>query len=160
MHVGQPSITWIRVAQCRKMAGVETFEHLSRTPTVLLTTRRRDGRTVDTPMNFAVDAAGRGYFRTWPNAGKVKRLANFPGVRVCRCTRNGHPQGSDQPALARRLAGAEAERARRVLAAKYPITHRWLGPVVDRIRRMQPVYYELTPTDEPTPWTGRPEPVS
>lgn len=132
---------------------METLEHLARTPTVLLSTRRRDGRIVHTPMNLAVDDRGFGYFRTWPDSGKVKRLANFPGVRVCRCTRNGHPQSSDQPALASRLAGAEAEHARQTLNAKYR-SHRWLAPAVDRLRRRQPVYYRLEPADEPTPWTG------
>jgi len=133
---------------------METLEHLSRTPTVLLSTRRKDGQIVDTPMNFAVDAQGFGYFRTWPNAGKVKRLANFPGLRVCRCTRNGHPQGSDQPAIAVRLSGADADHARRTLIAKYPKTHGLLAPLIDRLRGMQPLYYRVTPVDEPTPWRG------
>lgn len=136
---------------------MENFEHLRATPTILLTTRRRDGRTVDTPINFAVDADGFGYFRTWPDAGKVKRLANFPGVRICRCSRLGHAQGSDQPAVAARLSGAEADHARRTLAAKYR-SHRTLAPWIDRIRRMQPVYYRLIPAEEPTPWTGTTEP--
>ncbi len=136
------------------MVVMETLEHLSHPPTVLLSTRRKDGRVVDTPINFAVDAAGFGYFRTWPNSGKVKRLANFPGVRICRCTRNGHPQGSDQPALATRLSGAEADHARRTLIAKYPKSHGLLAPLIDRARRLPPLYYRLTPVEEPTPWDG------
>ncbi|MGI8667274.1 MAG: hypothetical protein ACR2N4_14815, partial [Jatrophihabitans sp.] len=84
-------------------ALVENFEHLRRADTVLLTTRRRDGRTVDTPVNVAVDEAGRGYFRTWASSGKAKRLANFPGVRLAPCSRRGRPPGSDQPGLAPRL---------------------------------------------------------
>lgn len=135
---------------------METLEHLSRTPTVLLSTRRRDGRIVGTPVNLAVDGDGFGYFRSWPDAGKVKRLANFPGVRICRCSRNGHAQGSDQPALATRLSGADAEHARRTLAGKYRFTHGRLAPWVDRLRGMQPVYYRLTPVEEPTPWDGLP----
>src|SRR5436305_14827720 len=92
---------------------MESFEHLRRTHTVLLSTRRRDGRVVDTPVNLAVDADGTGYFRTWSTAAKAKRMANFPGVRVAPCRPNGRPTGSDQPAFATRLDGADAEYARR-----------------------------------------------
>ncbi|HEX2903454.1 MAG TPA: PPOX class F420-dependent oxidoreductase [Jatrophihabitans sp.] len=138
---------------------METLDELRRTYTVLLTTRRRDGRVVHTPVNFAVDSLGIGYFRTWSSAGTVRRLANFPGVRLCRCSRNGHAQSSDQPAVATRLAGAEVADARRALAAKYPLSHGLLAPLVDRVRRVRPVFYRVVPAEEPTPWTGQPEAV-
>ncbi|HTZ43015.1 MAG TPA: PPOX class F420-dependent oxidoreductase [Jatrophihabitans sp.] len=133
---------------------METFEHLRRTRTVLLTTRRRDGRTVDTPVNLAVDAEGAGYLRTWPAAGKVKRLANFPGVRVAPCTMRGRPTGSDQPAVATRLAGPDAERAERALARRFPLLHGRLVPLLNRLSHRDSVFYRLEPADEPTPWTG------
>ncbi|MEO6701656.1 MAG: PPOX class F420-dependent oxidoreductase [Jatrophihabitantaceae bacterium] len=135
---------------------METFEHLRRARTVLLTTRRRDGRTVDTPVNLAVDEAGIGYFRTWSTAGKAKRLANFPGVRLAPCSVNGHPQGSDQPALTERLSDAEAVRARRLLAKQYPVLHGVLVPAIHRLQRRQTVYYRAVPAEEPTPWDGPP----
>ena len=133
---------------------MENFEHLRRAETVLLTTRRRDGRTVDTPVNLAVAADGAGYFRTWTTAGKVKRLANFPGVRVAPCTRRGRPTGSDQPALASRLAGAAAEQAARSLASRFPVIQGWLVPLAHRLARRETVYYRLEPAAEPTPWQG------
>ncbi len=133
---------------------METLDHLRATPTVLLTTRRRDGRVVHTPINFAVDDRGFGYFRTWDGAGKVKRLANFPGVRICRCSRNGHAQSSDQPAIAIRLSGADAEHARRTLVTKYPWSHGKLAPLIDRLRGWRPLFYRIEPVEEPTPWTG------
>jgi PPOX class probable F420-dependent enzyme len=135
---------------------MENFEHLRRARTVLLSTRRRDGRTVPTPVNLAVDVDGTGYFRTWSTAGKARRLANFPGVRVAPCSVNGRAQGSDQPALASRLSGADAERARRLLAEQFPVLHGALVPWLHRLRRLQTVYYRLVPADEPTPWQGRP----
>jgi PPOX class probable F420-dependent enzyme len=135
---------------------MESFEHLRRTDTVLLSTRRRDGRVVDTPVNLAVGDDGVGYFRTWSTAGKAKRLANFPGVRVAPCTYRGRPKGSDQPALTTRLTGAEAEHARRQLAARFPLLHARLVPLVHRFTRRQTIYYRLTPADEPTPWEGAP----
>jgi PPOX class probable F420-dependent enzyme len=133
---------------------MENFEHLRRARTVLLSTRRRDGRTVPTPVNLAVDVDGSGYFRTWSTAGKARRLANFPGVRIAPCSANGRAQGSDQPALASRLNGAEAEGAKRLLAEQFPVLHGVLVPWLHRLRRLHTVYYRLMPADEPTPWEG------
>lgn len=133
---------------------METFEHLRRADTVLLTTRRRDGRTVDTPVNVAVDDAGLGYFRTSPASGKVKRMANFPDVRVAPCNRRGRPGGSDQPAVAAPVPGPEADAARALLARRFPLVHGRIMPVADRLLHRAPVYYRLTPAAEPTPWAG------
>jgi PPOX class probable F420-dependent enzyme len=133
---------------------MESFEHFRRADTVLLTTRRKDGRTVDTPINLVVDAEGRGYFRTDASSGKAKRLANFPGVRLAPCNRRGRPQGSDQPAIATRLHGTEASVAAELLAARFPIIQGRLLPLADRLRRHEVAYYRLIPADEPTPWTG------
>ena len=133
---------------------MESFEHFRRADTVLLTTRRRDGRTVDTPVNVAIDAEGRGYFRTDAASGKAKRLANFPGVRLAPCTRRGRPQGSDQPGVATRVVGADADAAARLLATRFPIIQGKLVPLTDRLRPREVAYYRLVPAEEPTPWTG------
>jgi uncharacterized protein len=133
---------------------MESFEHFRRADTVLLTTRRRDGRMVNTPVNVAIDAEGRGYFRTDAGSGKAKRLANFPGVRLAPCTRRGRPQGSDQPALATRLRGADASVAAELLAKRFPIVQGWLVPLTDRLRHREVAYYRLVPAEEPTPWSG------
>ena len=133
---------------------MENFEHLRRSGTVLLATRRRDGRCVPTPVNLAIDERGLGYFRTYPDTGKVKRIANFPDVRVAPCNRRGRPSGSDQPALAHLLVAAEAEHAAATLARRFRVLHAILGPVVDRVLGKSPVYYRLSPADEPTPWAA------
>jgi PPOX class probable F420-dependent enzyme len=133
---------------------VETFEHLRRAKTVLLTTRRLDGSTVDTPVNLVVDPQGVGYFRTWSTSGKARRLCNFPGVRIAPCSFLGRPQGSDQPALVSLLSGAEAERAAALLAHRFPALHGRLVPWIHRIRHQDTVHYRVVPADEPTPWTG------
>ncbi len=133
---------------------METFEHLRRSYTVLLTTKKRDGSTVDTPVNVAVDEDGKGYFRTWSTSGKARRLRNFPGVRVAPCSMTGRPRGSDQPATARLLAGPDIELARRMLARRFPVVHGRLVPLVHRLRHYDTVYYRLTPAEEPTPWQG------
>ncbi len=132
----------------------ETFEHLRRADTVLLSTRRRDGSIVDTPVNLAVDEQGNGYFRTWSTSGKARRLRNFPGVRVAPCSVSGRPQGSDQPAVATLLSGADAERAQALLGRRFPILHGRLVPLIHRLRKHDTVHYRLVPADEPTPWQG------
>ncbi|MDQ1743806.1 MAG: uncharacterized protein QOE23_2145 [Pseudonocardiales bacterium] len=132
----------------------ESFEHLRRADTVLLSTRRRDGSTVDTPVNLGVDEQGVGYFRTWSTSGKARRLRNFPGVRVAPCSVAGRPQGSDQPAVATLLSGADAERARALLGRRFPILHGRLVPLAHRLLKHETVHYRLVPADEPTPWQG------
>ena len=133
---------------------METFEHLRRAKTVLLTTRRRDGSTVDTPVNLVVDERGVGYFRTWSTAGKARRLRNFPGVRLAPCSFLGRAQGSDQPAVANLLSGAEADRAAGLLALRYPLLHGRLVPWIHRLKRQDTAHYRVVPADEPTPWHG------
>ena len=133
---------------------METFEHLRRADTVLLSTRRRNGATVDTPVNVAVDEQGHGYFRTWSTSGKARRLRNFPGVRVAPCSFTGRPQGSDQPAVASLLSGSEIELARTLLVRRFPLIHGRLVPLVHRVLHRQTIYYRLVPAEEPTPWQG------
>ncbi|MEO6500318.1 MAG: PPOX class F420-dependent oxidoreductase [Jatrophihabitantaceae bacterium] len=133
---------------------METFEHLRRADTVLLTTRRRDGSTVDTPVNLVVDDDGVGYVRTWSTSGKARRMRNFPGVRVAPCSVTGRPQGSDQPAIASLLSGPDVELARRLLACRFPVIHGRLVPLAHRLMRHDTVYYRLRPAAEPTPWQG------
>ncbi|MCW2542106.1 MAG: pyridoxamine 5-phosphate oxidase-like protein [Frankiales bacterium] len=129
---------------------MQDLEHFRRTKNMLLSTRRRDGSWVPTPVSVVVDEHGMAYFRTWSTAGKAKRLRNFPDVRVAPCTAFGRPTGSDQPGIARLLDGTESTRARDLLSAKYPVMHRVLVPLVHRLRGQQTQHYQLRPTDEPT----------
>src|SRR5687767_12861165 len=77
---------------------------------VLLTTYRRDGTPVHTPMNITVDADGeRAFIRTWDTAGKFKRIRNNPEVETTPSTFRGKPTGPAIQARARVLTGAEAE---------------------------------------------------
>jgi hypothetical protein len=57
----------------------------ARQRTVLLTTYRRNGTPVGTPVNIAV-AADRAFVRTWDTTGKLKRIRNNPGVEVAPST--------------------------------------------------------------------------
>ena len=121
-----------------------TFEALGRKKTVLLTSFRRDGTPVGTPVNIAV-GDGRAYFRTYDKAWKVKRIRNNPQVTVAPSTIRGSSTGPAIDATARLLGGEEAERARRLLTKKYRIIHGALVPLAHKLRRYQTFHYELTP---------------
>jgi hypothetical protein len=104
-----------------------------RQKTVLLTTRRRDGTPVGTPVHIAVEG-DRAFVRTWDTTGKRKRIRNDPSVEVCPSTVGGRPTGPAIRARARVLEGEESAYAGRMLARKYPVLHGFLIPLVHRLR--------------------------
>src|SRR5215213_11763143 len=89
-----------------------TFAPFVRQRTVLLTTLRRDGTPVETPVSIAVDG-DRAFIRSWDTAGKVKRIRNNPAVTIAPCTALGRPTGAAIPARARILTGEGSTRAGR-----------------------------------------------
>lgn len=111
--------------------------------TVLLQTRKRDGGWVPTPVSVVV-ADERAYFRTWDTSGKCKRLRNFDQVRLAPSTLRGRPTGPAVEGTARRLDGAEAERARSLLVSRFPVMHGRLVPWVHRRKGWATVHYEVT----------------
>ncbi len=86
--------------------------------TVLLTSFRRAGQGVGTPVGIR-SADGKLYFMTPASTGKVKRIAHNPHVTLALCTFRGKALGPDIDGVARRLAGAEAKRARKVICAGF-----------------------------------------
>jgi PPOX class probable F420-dependent enzyme len=66
--------------------------HLAQSNYILLSTRKKNGDRVATPVWFAQD---NGYYYVFSagNAGKIKRLRNFNDVTVAPCTVTGKPLG-------------------------------------------------------------------
>ena len=112
-------LCWSTTAWSARRGGMTTLDSLHDQWAVLLTTFRRDGTPVGTPVSLAVDA-GRGYVRSPGNAWKVKRLRNDPHVEVAPCTPRGRPTGPAVAAVARRLEGEEARRAAELLRRRHP----------------------------------------
>jgi PPOX class probable F420-dependent enzyme len=113
--------------------------------TVLLTTYRRDGTPVPTPVSIAVDG-DRAVVRSFEKAGKTRRLRRNPTVQVTPSTTRGTPTGPAVDAHARRLDGAEAQQAARLLRRKYPLLHTVLVPLSHRVGRAKTgptVHFEL-----------------
>jgi PPOX class probable F420-dependent enzyme len=126
-------------------AGVQDthyFAQLNAAKYMLLTTFKRDGTPVPTPVHVAVEG-GHVYFRTWNPSGKWKRLRHTQRVLAAPCTSRGRSSGPPIQATAHLLSGPESADAARALARKYPILHGVLIPLAHRIRRWQTVQYEL-----------------
>jgi PPOX class probable F420-dependent enzyme len=128
-------------------ATTPALARLVRQKTVLVTTFRQDGRPVGTPVSLAVDG-DHAYVRSFEQAGKTRRLRHNPRVDVAPSTARGRPTGPGIQATARRLEGAEAGHAARLLARKHPWLHGVLVPLTHRLGRAKTgrtVHFELTP---------------
>lgn len=119
-----------------------TLDILRRQRTVLLTTFRRDGTPVGTPVNIVVQD-GRAYFRTYDQAWKAKRLRNNPEVTVAPSTQSGEPTGPAVPGNTRLITDAEAQPIRRLLARKHPFLQGLFVPLFHRLKGYKTLYYEL-----------------
>jgi PPOX class probable F420-dependent enzyme len=95
-----------------------SLESLRRRKYCLVVTRRRDGRSVPTPVWFGV-AGGKLYFRTEAEAGKVKRIRRDPYVRLAACNARGKPVGAPIAGSARVVPPAEIDVAEHAIAANY-----------------------------------------
>jgi uncharacterized protein len=116
--------------------------------TMLLTTFKRDGTPVATPVSVAVDGE-RIFFRSYAETWKAKRLRRNLLAEVAPSTFRGKPRGKMLPAHAHLLTGTDAENARRALAHRHPLLQGLLVPLLHKLLRYTTVHYELTTRFEP-----------
>src|SRR3954447_18253071 len=109
------------------------MEQLGAEKYVLLTTFRKDGRAVPTPLWVVPDGPGLGFW-TPSGTGKLKRIRNSGRVTVQACDFRGNPRGEPLEAHAR--VGDTEDRARisESLKKKYGLVGR-LSLIGSRIRR-------------------------
>lgn len=100
-----------------------------------LTTFRKDGREVTTPVWFAKVGA-KVYVVTAETTGKFKRLRNNPSARLGPSDRRGRPLGPQVAVVGRLLAEAEQAPALQALNAKYGLMKRFIDLVL-RLRGLQ-----------------------
>jgi len=110
-----------------------SLEQLGSEKYVLLTTFRRDGRAVATPLWVVPDSAGLAFW-TPKDTGKVKRIRNGARVTVAACDMRGNQHGEPLEAQARIGEPADRLRVGAALAAKYGLLGR-LTLVGSRLRR-------------------------
>lgn len=134
-----------------------TLEPFAGQKTVLLTTYRRDGTPVDTPVHIAVEG-GRAFMRTYDKAYKTKRLRRRPEADLWLASngtapaalalarpKDAHRVGAPLHVRARELDGEDSRRAAAALARKYPLLHGLLIPRAHRMQGARTVNLELVP---------------
>ncbi|MFD3488585.1 PPOX class F420-dependent oxidoreductase [Streptomyces sp. NPDC058665] len=97
-----------------------TLDALGRSRYVSLTTYRKDGTGVDTPVWHAVDG-GELFIYSRSDAWKIKRIRNNSSVVVTACDVRGRitPGAASAKGTARLLEGDGLARINRLLARKY-----------------------------------------
>lgn len=109
------------------------LERLGAGTYLLVTTYKRDGSTVPTPVWVVRDGDALGVW-TAANSWKVRRIRNRADVLVAPCDVRGGRQGEDIPGTAEILDAAGTDRYRALLAAKYGLLGR-LTLLGSRLRR-------------------------
>ena len=117
------------------------FPNLQNAPYLLLTTFRKTGEPVATPVWFAQEGDHL-YVVSDASAGKLKRLRHTARVTVAPCTFGGQVTGETIEASARILSDTDAPHASRVMNRKYPFQKRFTD-VVDFFRRHKGVYVQI-----------------
>lgn len=121
-----------------------SLDTLRGTKTILLTTYKKDGTPVATPVSIAFDG-NRAFFRSYDTAWKTRRLRRNPAVEAAPATLRGQPTGPAVRARAIPLDGAQARIAARALARRHRILQAVLVPATHRLMRYRTLHYELVP---------------
>ena len=111
----------------------EPLDQLAAAKYLLLTTFRKDGRAVPTPIWFARDGED---FVVWtPTAsGKVKRIRRDGAVTAAPCDARGNPRGEAINATARLLDATGTDRVRSLIIKRYGL-FAWLIVQGSKLRR-------------------------
>jgi PPOX class probable F420-dependent enzyme len=120
---------------------------------VSLTTFRRDGTPVATPVWFVAEN-GNLLVETDGNSYKVKRIRRNDNVTVAACNATGRVSGEVVPAHAAILPADELPRVERLLHHKYRLDYIFVLPIYLLVQRLRgrplryetPVILSITPT--------------
>lgn len=109
--------------------------------TVLLTTYRRDGTAVPTPI-WLVEHRGVLWGTSAADAGKVRRLRHTERVLVAPCTWRGSPLGASIPAVARIHDANAVPWLAAAFYRRYPVLAR-LFQTINRLQGQRQVAIEF-----------------
>src|SRR5512133_1533078 len=128
------------------------FGPLEGSKTALLTTFRRGGESVGTPLSIAV-TGGKAYFVTAADSGKATRLGHTARVTLAPCTVSGKVNGDTVTGRARRLDPAERRQtAKGLLRPTGPLFWSLVAYRLFHGKRME--LYEVVPGDGPEAAAG------
>lgn len=117
--------------------------NLARQTFVALTTFRKSGKPVTTPMHL-VETNGKVFFRTYNTAGKAKRLAHTARILLAPSDIRGNPTGDAMEATAHLVNGEVEMSAIIAFRKKYPVSQR-LIPIYHKLRGWKTVHFEVLP---------------
>jgi PPOX class probable F420-dependent enzyme len=131
--------------------GLDYFKALASHKVVNLTTFRKSGEGVPTPVWFA-QLGERLYIFTAPQSGKVKRIRNNSRVEIAPATFKGKPLGQSVAASARLLDPATEAEVIKAAAAAIRKRYGLQARVIDFLGRLQGAkardYIEVTALNE------------
>jgi uncharacterized protein len=122
------------------------FDPFQRRRTAALTSYKRDGTGVSTPVTIAVEG-DHAFVRTYDKAWKARRMRNRPEVEIAPSTMAGRKRGEAIRARARLLDGDESAHAARLIARRQRILQGVVVPLFHRLKRYRTLHYELTAID-------------
>jgi len=120
-----------------------SFSSLAKQQFINLTTYRKSGQPVATPVWFALDG-DRLVGTSQPHTGKIKRIRNNPKVAVAPSTMSGKPLGDPIDGVARLLMPEEFAAAQEALKRKYGFQFRlmmWFA----KARHFSETFWEVRP---------------
>lgn len=120
-----------------------SFQNLQNHKFTLLTTYRKNGQAMPTPVWFAQEGE-KLFVVTQHDAGKIKRIRNNSQVMVAPCTSSGKALGDQAQGKARILDAASSKHADEVLNRKYGWQKAIFG-LLWKVRGTSVAYVEITP---------------
>ncbi|HEX5140142.1 MAG TPA: PPOX class F420-dependent oxidoreductase [Dehalococcoidia bacterium] len=125
------------------ISGDHPFDYMADQRAVLLTSYKRDGTPVGTPVNIFVEG-DRAFVRTYDKSWKFRRMMHNPEVEVAPSTMNGKVTGPAVHAHARLLTGDEAEHAGDLIEHKHRLLQGVFVPLYHKVKHYETVHFELT----------------
>ena len=122
------------------------LDALTRSKIALLTTYKRDGTAVSTPVSVVVDGEV-AYIRTYSHTGKAKRLRRNNTLLAAPATLRGKPLGPAIRCTAELLHGDAAACASHRISRHSPFLEGLVIPLTAGLRKYTMLHYAVTPLD-------------